>query len=269
VASYIALNYWELGAASVFVFMNAGLSLIFRLGVHRSLSVAAIRMAVQLALVGLVLTTLFSVVSPLWTGLAALGMVLFAGREATQRQERGLSGWWSYGLGTGCMMTSSVLVTLFALLLAVRPDPWYDPRYAIPLLGMILGNCMTGIALGLDTLTTSLVSRRASVEAQLMLGATRREAAAPVTREALRSALMPTINSMAVTGVVSLPGMMTGQILGGVPPAEAVKYQILVMFLIAGGTGLGAVTAVLGGVYRLTDERHRLRLDRLTAPKAS
>ena len=100
-----------------------------------------------------------------------------------------------------------------------------------------------------------------------MLGATRQAAAAPVTREALRSALMPVINSMAATGVVSLPGMMTGQILGGVPPVEAVKYQILVMFLIAGGTGLGAVTAVLGGLYRLTDGRHRLRLDRLTAPK--
>ena len=265
-ASYIALNYWELAAASVFVFMNAGHSVIFSLRVHRSMLVAAIRMVAQLALVGLVLTTLFSVVSPVWTGLAALGMVLFAGREATQRQERRLSGWWSYGLGTGCMMMASVLVTVFALLIAVRPNPWYDPRYAIPLLGMILGNCMTGIALGLDTLTTSLVSRRASVEAQLMLGATRRDAAAPVMREALRSALMPTINSMAVTGVVSLPGMMTGQILGGVPPAEAVKYQILVMFLIAGGTGLGAVTAVLGGVYRLTNGRHRLRLDRLTTP---
>ena len=189
-----------------------------RLALIRALMVAAIRMAVQLALVGLVLTTLFSVVSPLWTGLAALGMVLFAGHEAAQRQERRLSGWWSYGLGTGCMMTSSVLVTVFALLIALRPNPWYDPRYAIPLLGMILGNCMTGIALGLDTLTTSLVSRRISVEAQLMLGATRREATGPVTRDALRSALMPTINSMAVTGVVSLPGMMTGQILGGVPP---------------------------------------------------
>jgi putative ABC transport system permease protein len=127
---------------------------------------------------------------------------------------------------------------------------------------MILGNCMTGIALGLDTLTTSLVSRRAGVEAQLMLGATRQEVVAPVTPQALRSALMPTINSMSATGVVSLPGMMTGQILGGVPPAEAVKYQILVMFLIAGGTGLGAVTAVLGG-------RDRLRLDRLRPPKAA
>ena len=268
-SSYIALNYWELAASSVFVFINAGLSLIFRLNVHRSLLVAAIRMVVQLALVGLVLTTLFSVVSPLWTGITALAMVLFAGHEAAQRQGRRLSGWWSYGLGTSCMMMSSVLVTAFALVYALRSNPWYDPRYAIPLLGMILGNCMTGVGLGLDTLTTSLFSRRASVEAQLMLGATRQVAAAPVMREALRSALMPTINSMAATGVVSLPGMMTGQILGGVPPAEAVKYQILVMFLIAGGTGLGAVTAVLGGVYRLTDGRHRLRLDRLTAAKVA
>ena len=264
---YITLSYWEVAAASVFVFIDAGLSVIFGLRLHRSLLVAAIRMVVQLALVGLVLTTLFSLLSPLWTGIAALAMVLFAGHEAAQRQERRLSGWWSYGLGTGCMMMSSVLVTVFALMTALRPNPWYDPRYAIPLLGMILGNCMTGVGLGLNTLTTSLVSRRASVEAQLMLGAT--SAAAPVTREALRSALMPVINSMSVTGVVSLPGMMTGQILGGVPPAEAVKYQILVMFLIAGGTGLGAVAAVLGGVYRLTDGRHRLRLDRLIAAKAS
>jgi putative ABC transport system permease protein len=269
VASYIPLTYWELAAASVFVFINAGLSIIFELKIHRSLLIAAIRMVVQLAPVGLVLTVLFSVVSPLWTGIAALVMVLFAGHEAAHRQERRLCGWWSYGLGTGCMMMSSVLVTVFVLTTALRPNPWYDPLYAVPLLGMILGNCMTGVGLGLNTLSTSLVSRRASVEAQLMLGATRQVAVAPVTREALRSALMPTINSMSATGVVSLPGMMTGQILGGVPPLEAVKYQILVMFLIAGGTGLGAVTAVLGGGFRLTDGRHRLRLDRLTAVKAA
>lgn len=268
-SSYIALSYWQLAATSIFVLIDAGLSVAFGLRVHLSLLIAAVRMVVQLALVGLVLTTLFSMVSPLWTGLAALVMVLVAGHEAAQRQERRLLGWWSYGLGTGCMMMSSVVVTVFALLTALQPTPWYDPRYAIPLLGMILGNCMTGVGLGLNTLTTSLATRRASVEAQLMLGASRQVATAPVMREALRSALMPVINSMAATGVVSLPGMMTGQILGGVPPAEAVKYQILVMFLIAGGTGLGAVTAVLGGVYRLTDARHRLRLDRLSAPKAS
>ena len=149
--SYITLNYWELVAASVFVFIDAGLSVLFKLNLHRSLLVAAIRMVVQLALVGLVLTTLFSLVSPLWTGTAAFGMVLVAGHEAAQRQERRLSGWWSYGLGTGCMMMSSVLVTVFALTAALRPNPWYDPRYAKPLLGMILGNCMTGVGLGLNT----------------------------------------------------------------------------------------------------------------------
>jgi Uncharacterised protein family (UPF0014) len=139
VDSYIVLSYWDLAAASVLVFIDAGLSVIFKLRVHRSLLIAAIRMVVQLALVGAVLTTLFSLVSPLWTGLAALGMVLFAGHEAAQRQERGLSVWWSYGLGTGCMMVASVVVTVFALLTALRPNPWYDPRYAIPLLGMVLG----------------------------------------------------------------------------------------------------------------------------------
>ena len=155
-SSYIALNYWQLAATSVFVLINAALSVAFGLRVHRSFLFAAIRMVVQLSLVGLVLTTLFSIVSPLWTGLAALVMVLFAGHEAAQRQDRRLSGWWSYGLGTGCMMMSSVAVTVFALLIALRPNPWYDPRYAIPLLGMILGNCMTGVGLGLNTLTTSL-----------------------------------------------------------------------------------------------------------------
>ena len=96
--SYIALTYWDLAAASVLVFIDAGLSIIFRLRVHRSLLIAAIRMVVQLALVGLVLTTLFSAVSPLWTGLAALGMVLLPGtRQHNGRSDHspagGPTGW--------------------------------------------------------------------------------------------------------------------------------------------------------------------------------
>jgi putative ABC transport system permease protein len=265
--SYVTLNFSDLALTSLLVLIDAGLSVALRLGVHRSLLIAAVRMVVQLAIMGAVLTTLFAFVSPLWTGLAALGMVLVAGREIAQRQERPFDGLWSFGIGTFCMMLASGLVTSFALLTAIRPDPWYDPRYAIPLLGMVLGNCLTGIALGLDSLTSSAVSRRAAIEARLMLGSTRFEAMQPVMREALRRALLPIINTMSVTGVVALPGMMTGQILGGVAPAEAVKYQILVMFLIAGGTGLGAVAAVLCGVVRLTDARHRLRIDHLAQAK--
>jgi putative ABC transport system permease protein len=128
---------------------------------------------------------------------------------------------------------------------------------------MILGNTMTGISLGLDTLTTAAVRERASIEARIVLGAARFEALRPAMQEAMRRGLMPMINAMAAAGVVSLPGMMTGQILAGVPPGEAVRYQLLIMFLIAGATGLGLLMAVLGGAWRLTDHRHRLRPDRL------
>ena len=265
---YVSLSYGALALGSIFIFINAALSIVLELGVHKRILVAAARMVAQLAIMGVVLSALFAVVSPVWTSLAALGMILFAGREIAARQERPLGGLWSYGLGTACMMVGPMIVTIFALTTVLRADPWYDPRYALPVLGMILGNAMTGIALGIHGLTTGLANRRPAVEAQLMLGASRRTALAPVIRQALRGALMPIINSMSATGIVSLPGMMTGQILGGVSPGEAVKYQILIMFLIAGGTGIGAVAAVIGGAYRLTDARHRLRLDRLGAGKA-
>jgi putative ABC transport system permease protein len=134
---------------------------------------------------------------------------------------------------------------------------------------MILGNTMTGISLGLHTLFTGLVRDHNAVEAQLTLGATRWKATLPVTRNASRSALMPIINAMAATGLVWMPGMMTGQILAGAEPMEAVKYQVLIMFLVTGGTAFGSVSAILGGVYWLTDTRHRLRLDRLAPPKST
>jgi putative ABC transport system permease protein len=132
---------------------------------------------------------------------------------------------------------------------------------------MILGNTMTGVALGLQSLTAGAVSNRGAIEAQLALGATRTEALRRTARGALRVALIPIINSMSATGLVALPGMMTGQILSGIEPMEAVKYQLLISFLIAGGTGLGALVAVLSGARRLSDNRHRLRLDRLAAPR--
>jgi putative ABC transport system permease protein len=122
---------------------------------------------------------------------------------------------------------------------------------------------MTGISLGLDVLTNGVTRERAAVEAYLALGGTRYRALLPVIQDALRSGFMPTINGMAAIGLVSLPGMMTGQILAGVAPKDAVKYQILIMFLIAGGTGLGTLAAVMGGGRLLTDHRHRLRLDRI------
>jgi putative ABC transport system permease protein len=261
--TYIQLSYGDLALPALLVVMDGVLSIVLRLELERQLAIATVRMVVQLVLVGYLLTFLFVAVSPLWTAVAACVMVLFASREIVARQKR-LPGIWSYGLGGGCMLLAAGTVTIFALLTELRPDPWYHPRYALPLLGMILGNTMTGISLGLDVLTNSLVRERAAVEACLALGGTRYQALLPVIRDALRSGFMPIMNSMAAIGLVSLPGMMTGQILAGVDPVDAVKYQLLIMFLIAGGTGLGTLAAVLGGAHLLTDHRHRLRLDRMT-----
>jgi putative ABC transport system permease protein len=265
--NYVQLSYGTLAAAAALIFINAGLSMLLELGLARRLLVAALRMTVQLALVGVVLTTLFSNLSIFWTSLAALAMILFGGYEIASRMDRPLSGGWSYGLGIACIAASALVALLFSLGAKIHPDPWYDPRYAIPLLGMVLGNAMTGIALGLNTLTQAVASQRAAVESRLALGADRRTALLGPVRQAARSAMLPTVNSMAATGLVFLPGMMTGQILAGAEPAEAVKYQLMVMFLIAGGTGVGAMAAIALGAARLTDSRHRLRLDRLAPEK--
>ena len=262
-ATYITLEWTDLILAASLVVLNGALSIWLHLRIERQFLIAALRMCVQLGLMGLVLKTLFALVSPVLTGLAGLIMVLFAGREIMARQERKFQGPWAYGLGTSAVLFAGTLVMLFALATQIQADPWYHPRYAIPLLGMILGNTMTGIAVGMNTLTERVARDRNAIETMLALGETRSVALRPLVQSAVRNGLIPIINAMSAAGVVSLPGMMTGQILSGVEPLEAIKYQILVMFLIAGGTGIGVVIAVHAAAARLTDARHRLRLDRL------
>jgi putative ABC transport system permease protein len=190
-------------------------------------------------------------------------MLSVAGIEVMQRQKRRYRGTWGYGIGTLSMFLSAFSVTLLALIVIIGVDPWYQPQYLIPLLGMLLGNTMSGVAIALDSLTRQAWDARGCIEARLLAGGTWDEAIEDLRRDALRAGLIPIINAMATAGLVSLPGMMTGQILAGSPPMEAAKYQLLIMFLIAAGTGLGATAAVWIGSRRLFDERQRLRLDRL------
>jgi putative ABC transport system permease protein len=180
------------------------------------------------------------------------------------RQRHRLRGFWGYGTGTLSMFLSSFSITTLALMVLLKPAPWYDPQYSIPLLGMLLGNTMTGIAVALDNLTRQTLDKAGQIEARLALGQDAGQAIADIQREALRSGLIPIVNAMTTAGIVSLPGMMTGQILAGSPPMEAAKYQLLILFLIAAGTGLGSMAAVLLGSKRLFDVRSRLRRDRLS-----
>lgn len=259
----IALGPWDLTLAAGLILLLALMSWRLRLGVERRVLIAAARSLVQLLLLGLVLEVLFELRSLPWIGALALFMLAAAGWEVMARQQRRYCGPWGIGIGTLSMFLSSFSVTLLALLLVIRVEPWYQPQYLIPLLGMLLGNTMSGIAIALDNLTRHAWEGRGRIEARLLLGADWETAITDIRRDALRSGLIPIINATATAGVVSLPGMMTGQILAGSPPMEAAKYQLLILFLISAGTGLGSVAAVWIGSRRLFDERQRLRLDRL------
>jgi putative ABC transport system permease protein len=252
---YLVLSYYQVGLAALLILINGGISVLLRLGLERRLLVAAACTVVQLLLIGLVLEWVFRV-SRWYVVLALmLAMTLIAGVAATQRARFRYPGIWLASIAS--VWASSWAMGSLALFVLVRVRPWYAPQYAIPLLGMILGNTLNGISLGLDRLCGELAGRRAQVEAALTLGATRWEAAREPIQQAVRTGLIPILNSMMVVGIVSLPGMMTGQILAGASPLEAVKYQIVIMFLIASGTALGTVSAVLLSYRRLFNSSHQ------------
>ena len=259
----ITLGPTELALAALLIVGLAITSIIQKLGLEKRLLIAAARTAIQLTLVGLVLKALFESVDLFWISVVAFIMLSIAGREVMARQERRFSGIWGYGIGTTSMFLSSFVITLLALNVIISPTPWYTPQYAIPMLGMMLGNTMNSISLGLDKLTHEAWRERGTIEARLLMGHSWQRAIRPFRKAALRTSMIPTINAMAAAGLVSLPGMMTGQILAGNPPETAVKYQILIMFMITAGAGFGAMLAVWLGAKRLFDDRHRLRVDRL------
>lgn len=261
----IPLSATDLCIAALLVLVLGALSIRMRLHLAGQLFVAACRTTVQLLLIGFVLKALFAHAEWYWVVLMASVMLAAAAREVTARQKRRFSGWWGYGVGGFAMFVSSFSVAVLALVVMVGASPWYAPQYAVPLLGMLLGNTMNGISLGLDNMIQSVWQQQAQIEQRLLLGQDRRQVMTEIRRNSMRTGMIPIVNAMAVAGLVSLPGMMTGQILAGSPALEAVKYQILIMFLISSGTGFGLLGALWIAGRRLFDDRHRLRLDWLTS----
>jgi len=259
----ITLHASDLALAALLVLANAGVSMALKLQVHRQMLWAAARMVVQLLLVGLVLRLVFRAGSPAVTVAVALLMIAAAAREVAARPDWRLRGGGNYGIAALTVGVCSVATVVLALLTAIRPQPWHDPRYAIPLLGIVLGSVLNCASLGLDGFFESVTSRRAAIEAQLALGHPMREALSALTRASIRRGVIPIVNQMSAAGLITLPGTMTGQLLAGMDPLESAKYQILLLLLLAGAGGLAAGGAVLLAARRVTDERQRLRTQRL------
>lgn len=259
----IHLQATDVALATLLVLVNAMASVLLHLRLHRQMLWAATRMVVQLLLVGLVLRFVFRNASPAATLLVVALMVLAAAREVAARPARRLKGGGNYRISALVVGLSSVATVVLALMTAVRPQPWYDPRYAIPLMGIVLGSVLNSASLGLDSFFESVSTGRAAIEAQLAVGSTIHQALAALIRSSIRRGMIPIINQMSAAGVITLPGIMTGQLLAGMDPMEAVKYQILLLFLLTGAGGLASAGAVYLAARSITDDRQRLRLDRL------
>ncbi len=212
------------------------------LALERTILWGVLRTTVQLAAVGYLVHAIFALDHPLPViGLLVI-MLLVAAWTAVSRQPlRRLP---LYPLTLISLAFGAGVVIFLVVVVIVGARPWYDPRYMIPLGGMILGNAMNSVALGLERLERELRQGRRRVEAVLALGGSPAQAGAEAEKHAVRAALTPILNSMMVVGLVQLPGLMTGQILAGVDPLTAVRYQVLVMFMLLAGNALSAGVAV-------------------------
>jgi len=247
----IDVGWTDLALAAALVLIAIGISWWQRLGLAGNFAVGAVRATVQLLAVGYVLVYVFAA-SQWWMVLLVLGVMLVAAtttvarRGAKKSADRRTLG----RIGGTALLVGAGLTLAYVTAVVLHVRPWYDPRYLVPLFGMIVGNAMNGAALAAERLASEIESRRGEIEAWLALGATPARAAAEPTRRALVAALIPSVNGLMVVGVVQLPGMMTGQILAGQSPLLAVRYQIVVAFMLAGASAITAAIVVL--LYRRT-----------------
>ena len=243
-----------LALSGILVGLALVLSLVRRLGIAREMIVAAVRALVQLLIVGVALGLVVEDDSPLiWTWLWLVAMVVFASWTVGQRarevpQARCLA---------FISFTAAAVVTLGVLFGLGVFEP--TGQAMVPLGGMMVGNAMTGTVVASRRIVAEARDKRDLIEARLALGLPSNEAFAPHLREALRTALVPQIESTKAVGIVFLPGAMTGLILAGVDPAEAVRIQIAVMYLVLGSVATTTSVMALGLTRAMFTADHRLR----------
>ncbi|HEX3034923.1 MAG TPA: iron export ABC transporter permease subunit FetB [Thermodesulfobacteriota bacterium] len=227
----IDLSYLDLAISLGLILIIVGLSRWQQLNLEGDLVVAALRTFLQLLAVGYILKYIFAINESHLIMLALLAMIIVAARTVVGRQKKQTKDL-PYLVGFAITVGSGISVFVATQIL-LQIEPWYEPHYLIPLAGMVIGNSMNGATLAVERVDAEIEARKMEIEAYLALGATAKQAGVKSVRAAMKAAMIPTINSMMVVGIVSLPGMMTGQILSGTSPLIAVKYQIIIMYMIA------------------------------------
>lgn len=234
-----------------------GIFIYLKLHIVKETIISAIRMAVQLILVGLYLKYVFQLNNGFVNLIWVLVMIVAANTNILSKAglKRGPFFW---RILTGVAISTGIASAWF-ILVAIRPVPFYDARYMIPIVGMIIGNCQRSNVMSLERFYSGIRQNEQEFMTYLMLGATLREAIFPHLRTAIKSCVNPALSTMATMGIVSLPGMMTGQILGGAMPMAAIKYQIGIMICIFSSTVIAAVINILLSLPVAFDDYQRLK----------
>lgn len=253
----IDLGIIQLAAAYIFIVILLIIVKIREIAREKEILISTVRMTLQLVLAGYILSYIFENRHPAFTIIFISVMEVFAVHNTFKRVKSGLTTKLKRIIALS-LVSGSLASLIYFLLIVVRISPWYEPRYFIPIAGMIVGNSMTGVSLGANRLIDGMNSQKHLIEAALMLGATPKMAAKQVVNNAFDSAILPTINTMVGMGIVSLPGMMTGQILSGTSPLVAIEYQIAIMLGILGSVALSVILFVQLGYKAFFTHRDQL-----------
>jgi putative ABC transport system permease protein len=212
------------------------------------------RMIIQLSIMGVWLQILFNK-NAFWLTLLWM-LVMIANAVLTLRGRLKFQKGVMLPILISALGSSSLIIMPWILIMIVRPDPLFSPMYAIPIYGMVLGNSMNSLALALERFESGLTDNWRAYYTRLGLGANLWEAALPTFRKAMHASLLPQLLSIASMGVVSLPGMMTGQILGGASPLVAIKYQMMIMTAIFSGVCLTDYLGIRLYLHKRFDKYH-------------
>ena len=244
----IELGLLQLSLSLLFMVAAIALARWQQLGLELTLLNATARTAFQLLAVGYLLAIVFAWRNPFSILAVLLVMLAIATVVARNRIGKRLSR--LLPVLAGSLLASTALTVIYTTGFIIRPEVWYEPRYVIPLTGIVLGNAMTSATIAGDRLVSNLKQNQIEIETHLSLGATPAQAIAAYRTVAIKAGLIPTINAMMVVGIVKLPGIITGQLLGGVDPLNAALYQMLIMFMLAFSDLLAAIL-VTSGLRRL------------------
>ncbi len=254
----IDIAWWQLGLFSLTLLIPFAINWHYKLKIGREAMVALLRMTLQLVLVGAYLAFLFEINS-LWLNLLWLGVMLLVGCSAIIDKAKLPLKPLFFPVVIALVLALLPILALLSLVI-IQPSPYYDAQYLIPIAGMLLGNSMTANIVCLQHFFTSFENRWPEYEGALALGATPKQASLNFVQSALQKALAPILATMATTGLVSLPGMMTGQILGGASPMVAIKYQLLIMMAIWVMMSISTSLCLLFLVHRCINRQGRVMI---------